>query len=150
MHLVQQITPFTCGLACIESFTTDEGKAISQSALLTRYKGLLLQTIPKTEVFGATNPLVLAYILQDLGFRIFSGKDHRKDVVREQLKRSKNALLCANHQLQAWHCWRFESVVDDDSVSAMNPGFFLPTAKIETLTIDDLIKWDYSFILVSQ
>jgi hypothetical protein len=34
-------------------------------------------------------------------------------------------LFFANYQLQAWHSWRFEKVVDPDHISAMNSGFFL-------------------------
>ncbi|HOG93423.1 MAG TPA: hypothetical protein PLE80_07610, partial [Opitutaceae bacterium] len=83
MHLVQQLTPFTCGLACVESITTDAGRPITQAQLMVRFKGLLLQTIPNVGIFGATNQLVLAAILQDLGFQVFPGKDHRKDVMRE-------------------------------------------------------------------
>lgn len=150
MHLVQQITPFTCGLACVESLTTDAGKPITQAELLVKYKCLLQQTIPKIEIFGSTNPLVLAAILENLGCKVFSGKDHRKDVVREELKKNNDALIFANYELKAWHCWRFEKVLDDDHISAMNPSFFSPKAQIETLSFDDLIKWDYSFVIVPR
>ncbi len=149
MHLVQQLTPFTCGLACVESITTDAGRPITQAQLMVRFKGLLLQTIPNVGIFGATNQLVLAAILQDLGFQVFPGKDHRKDVMREALKKAKYALICAHHQLKDHHCWRFEMVVDDDHITAMNPGFFLPSPQVDTIAMDDLIKWDYSFVVVA-
>ena len=151
MHLVQQITPFTCGLACIESFTTDASKPITQTELLVRYKALLLQVVsPEIGHFGAANNPVLAVILQDLGYKVFFGKDHRKDLMREEFKKQAGVLICANYNLQAGHCWLLEKVVDDDYITALNPNFFLPAAQIDKLSFDDLIKWDYSFIMVSK
>ena len=54
MHLVQQLTPFTCGLACIESVSFDLGHPITQAELLVRYKDELIGSAgEKIEQFGA-------------------------------------------------------------------------------------------------
>jgi hypothetical protein len=74
----RQAIPFTCGLACVASLSEDFGRPITQAELLSRYIALLLRTVPNSEVFEATGPEVLSEILQDLGYRVQYGSDHRR------------------------------------------------------------------------
>jgi hypothetical protein len=85
VHIVQQLTPFTCGLACIESVSFDLGRPITQAELLVRYKQELIGSTEKIEHFGAATGGHIEYFLNDLGFRTSVHKDHRHDAVRARL-----------------------------------------------------------------
>ena len=153
MHLVQQLTPFTCTLACIESIVTDLGTPISQCELLKKYKDCLIGSAAKIEQFGAANGDTIIYILNDLGFRASHHQDFRLDLVRSTLRaldhRNHAVMISANFNLTGWHSVRWNSFDDQDRIVAMNPSFSAPRAQMDLYKFDDLVLWDFSFLIVS-
>jgi hypothetical protein len=152
MRLVQQLTPFTCGLACVESASFDLGKPITQAELLVRYKDVLIGSSQKIEQFGAATGETIDYLLNDLGFTTFIHKDHRLDVVRDTLNRlsERQAALISGHFNQStWHFVRWAGFQDEQTLLAMNPSFSLPRATIMPYAFTDLVNWDFTLLLVT-
>ena len=153
MHLVQQLTPFTCGLACIESVSFDLGQPITQAELLVRYKQELIGSAGKIEHFGAASGGHIEYFLNDLGFRTSAHKDFRHDVVRATLNAlsdTQAALISGHFYHAGWHFVRWAEFQDDDTMLAMNPAFSLPAATVMPFSLADLVEWDFTMLLVSS
>lgn len=87
MTIVQQITPFTCGLACIESVCADFGRPKKQEDFLREFKNELIGDIKDIGVFGATSLDLMVHILQKQGFTIQRVKDHRPEVQQERFEK---------------------------------------------------------------
>lgn len=153
MHFVQQITPFTCGLACIESVSFDMGKPITQCEMLKIYKDLLLISCPKREEFGSANTITLLRILNDIGFKTCRHKDHNPKAGYEVLSKltdKQTAIICANFNNKADHCMRWVENKNQNIAFLMNPSFDLLSAKTEEISFDDLIKWSFEFIVITK
>ena len=151
MHIVQQLTPFTCGLACIESVSFDLGRPITQAELLVRYKQELIGAAGKIERFGAATGEVIESFLIDLGFRTSVHKDHRFEVVRDTLNAlsPKEAALISGHFYHSgWHFVRWAGFQDEQTVLAMNPAFSLPAAVVMPFSFKDLVAWEFTLLLV--
>ena len=151
MTIVQQLTPFTCGLACIESVCADFGRDGRQEKLLRDFKGELLTDARKYEEFGSTSPDLECRILQQLGFTLLRCvRDHRpeiKQLIFEKVDLSKQAILMtANFHLQSRHCVRFAGVAANGNLSVMEPSL-VNKSEIKEYSIEDLISWDYSFCI---
>ena len=151
MTIVQQITPFTCGLACIESVCADFGRPKRQEDFLREFKAELIADITKIEHFGATSNVLMRHILQRQGFTVAHHKDHRPEVQQEQFEKidlAKQAILITAHfNLNGWHSVRFAGMKQDDTLFAMEPSF--AKSEIAEYSISNLIKWDYSFFVIS-
>ena len=154
MHIVDQLTPFTCGLACIESLTTDFNVPITQAQLLVKYKKQLIADVRDYGDFGATSTNLLRVIWEELTFTGYWQKDHQKDAVRElvfkKLQINQSIFLVADYQKNGTHCMRYAGLKDDDTIFAMVPAFGLLPTTVEELSFQNLIAWDYSFAVISK
>jgi hypothetical protein len=148
MRLVQQLTPFTCGLACIESVSFDLGQPITQAELLVRYKDNLIGSAQKIEHFGAATGETVEFLLNDLGFTTSVFKEHRRDVVRATLSAlsSKQAALIS-HRLNnsTWHFVRWAGFQDEETLLAMNPS----SAAVLPYSFADLVDWDFTILVTA-
>ena len=152
MRLVQQLTPFTCGLACVESVSFDLGKPITQAELLVRYKDVLIGSAQKIEHFGAATGETIEYLLNDLGFKTSIHKDHRLNVVTDMLNglsENQAVLISAHFNHSTWHIVRWAGFQDQQTLLAMNPSFSLPGATIMPYPFADLVDWDSTLLLVT-
>lgn len=151
MTIVQQITPFTCGLACIESVCADLRKPKKQEDLLREFKNELIADIADIRNFGATSLNLMFQILQKQGFTVQKWKDHRPEIQQEQFEKidlTKQAIIIVAHfNLDSWHSVRFAGMKQDDTFFAVEPSF--NQAGIVEYSIFNLIKWDYSFLTIS-
>lgn len=151
MTIVPQLTPFTCGLACIESVCTDLGRPKRQEDFLREFKSELIADISRIEHFGATSNELMRRILERQGFTVQQWKDHRPEIQQEQfetLDLAKRAILITAHfNLNSWHSVRFAGMKQDDTLFAMEPSF--AKSGIAEYSISNLIKWDYSFFIIS-
>jgi hypothetical protein len=127
MTFVQQITPFTCGLACIESLTTDLGVSITQSEILTRFKAVLLNGLPKHEIFGVSSPPLIAYIFRDLGLQATEETISDSDILRQRITSNPHCILTATVSPGNTHTFRCVGL-DSDKLVMMDPGFFNQSA----------------------
>ena len=154
MHLVDQLTPFTCGLACIESLTTDFQFPATQAQLLVRYKNELIADVRDCGDFGSTSLRLLTKIWVDLGFSGDWQKDHRKVEVREQIFRklqaNQSVFIICNYQRNGFHCVRYAGLKDDETIFAMVPAFGVVPSNVQEVSIQNLIDWDYSFALITR
>ncbi len=153
MRLVGQLTPFTCGLACIESVSFDLGKPITQAELLVRYKDNLIGSAERIEHFGEANGETVEFLLNDLGFRTSVQKEHQVEVARatlDALSENQAALISGRFHNSGWHFVRWAGFQDKDTLLLMNPSFSLPCAKIEPYSFADLVAWDFTMLLVSS
>ena len=151
MTLVQQITPFTCGLACIESVCIDLGRPKKQEDLLRDFKSELIADTNDIGNFGAASFELMSHILQKQGFTVQKCKDHRSEIQQELFEKidlTKQAIIiAANFNLNAWHSVRFAGMKQDDTLFAVEPSF--AKSGIAEYSISNLIKWDYSFLVIS-
>jgi hypothetical protein len=152
MTIVHQITPFTCGLACIESVCADFGRSKRQEDFLREFKNELIADIKDIGVFGATSLGLMTHILQKQGFTVVHWKDHRPEIQQEIFEKvdlAKQAILITAHfNLDAWHSVRFAGMKkQDDVVFAVDPSF--GGAGIFEYSIANFIKWKYEFLVIS-
>ncbi len=153
MRLVQQLTPFTCGLACIESVSFELGKPITQAELLVQYKDILIGSAEKLEHFGAAKGETIEFLFNDMGFTTSVHKDHRADVVRatlDALSQNQAALISGDFQHSGWHFVRWAAFQDDQTLLLMNPSFSLPCAAVMPYSFTDLVDWDFTLLLVTS
>jgi hypothetical protein len=152
MHLVQQLTPLTCGLACVESVSFDLGSPITQAEILRDYKDVLIGCANKSEHFGEINGETLVYLLNDLGFTTSVDEDRGHDHVRDallSLSEKQAAIISVHLNNSTWHFFRWAGFQGDHSLVVMNPAFSLPKATLEVYPLDDLIKWEFSFVVIT-
>jgi hypothetical protein len=155
MHLVNQITPFTCGLACIESVTHDLGFVANQGHCLARFKKLLINSVSDIGDFGATNTPTIALILTELGYKAAPIRDFRIPEIPngyfKPLDHSNQAIIIqCRYQDTAWHAMRYTGMKDDDTIFAMVPSFGRDDAFIEEIPFRKLVDWDYSFVFIQK
>lgn len=148
MTLVQQLTPFTCSLACVESLTTDLGKRISETEILREFKAELRSQIVKVEQFGAASPELVDYILKSKGFVTKLAHQNSKDELLEFWSLFGGCIVTCIISPSEIHTYRIIEF-RDESVELMDPGFFRVSAGSETCTIDQLLLWDSRFLFVS-
>lgn len=152
MKEVTQLTPFTCGLACIESVCFDFGINKKQEDFLRDFKGELLSGITEVGHFGCTNPRMIEYILRRIGLSVQSWKDHRPEIQSEIFERidpiQNPVIISAHFELNYHHVVRFNGINSDGKILVMNPTF--SGATIDKYQLSDLIKWDYEFLLITR
>jgi hypothetical protein len=152
MHIVQQLTPFTCFLACLESFTTERGKPYTQCDLLTKYRQRLYNDVPDKGDFGASSDTLMEFIWTDLGYKgawlRHANADYVRDQVFNKLGKNQAIFILSDMHGQGWHCIRFEKVLDDQTIAAMVPQFPGVTS-VDPVKIADLVAWKYMFAVLS-
>ena len=149
MTLIQQITPFTCGLACIESLLFDLGQPITQADMLKKYKSLLKANITQIEHFGATTPDVMARILRDQNCLVELVQINSPTTLTERLVANSNCLMVATVSPGNTHCFRF-ICQDDQFFQLMDPGFNQPSATIHQISIVTVANWSPFCLFVQQ
>ena len=154
MHSVNQITPFTCGLACIESVATDLGISITQCDMLIKYKQELLADVPDYGDFGSTSPPLIQTIWRNLGLNGAWTRDHDIPHVRNTVFANINpkqaVLIFSNLEKRAWHCTRFIQLNGAHCVDLMVPVFHQPAAATLTFSFQDLADWDFHYAVISR
>jgi len=150
MHYVNQLTPFTCGLACIESVATDFNIQTSQAKLLVDYKHQLLADARKLGDFGSASPTMMTVIWQALGIKGQWLQDHNVPDFRQNvlatLNHNREAILFfADFQKNGWHCIRFEALDGQNGIKVMVPVFQHATALPMTITGQDLVDWGFFY-----
>ena len=154
MQIVNQLTSFTCGLACIESLSADFNAPITQCEMLIKYKERLIKDVPDFGDFGAARPALLEFIWQDLGFTgSWQKNNHDKTNVKESvfktLKVNQSILIFCNFNKNSWHCIRFSCLKNDDTISAMIP-LFLEPSRIDDVSLQNLIDWEFYYAIISN
>lgn len=152
MTPVQQLTPFTCGLACIESLARDLGVDVSQCSLLRDFKALLRKGVPKIEQFGATSGRDVAEILIALGFTVGLYTSKEKDAFRAVIRAlGRNQAFLAFITISGeHHTMRVGKMADDEHAVLMDPNFNYAKAEILTLPLDKFINPEFGGLLITK
>lgn len=90
MTYTKQITPFTCGLACLESFYRDHGKSTTQQSLLVNYpaKCFVGRILDGSDISGALALHEFVDLCVQLGLAPLAGRDFRSEAVFRSSKTS--------------------------------------------------------------
>lgn len=154
MYFINQITPFTCGLACIESVATDAGFPISQTQMLIKYKDWLIADASEGKSFGATSLSMMKKIWGDLGFYGEWIKNHNVEDVRDnvfkKLQPKQGILISSNFQKTAMHCIRYFGLKDEDTIFAIVPVFNQPYPLQMGISLRSLVEWDFEYAVISR
>ena len=155
MTLVQQITPFTCGLACIESLTRDFNVGITQCEMLVKYKGLLLGEVSRLEDFGAITSLKVAEILEDRGLNGVLYTSENLAGLIEALLNCPQGIIWHEIKMEdnknKNHFFRLSDYnKNSNQVFVMNPQFDLPAAKTGWVDLSDFLSGNSHFLLLSH
>ena len=153
MFMQNQLTPFTCGLACIESVSVDFGQPISQPQMLIRYKRALIAEATDGKNFGATSNQLMQQIWQDLGFKGEWKRNHHITEIREnvlgKLQPKQAILISSFFQRTAFHCCRYFGMKDNDTIFALVPLFYEEQPRMMDIALSALVEWDFEYALIS-
>lgn len=145
MKLVSQLTPFTCVLACFESFLYDQGVFVSQAEILKSHVDLCIN--PHDEVkFGAMDVSRLRELAKRHAYISDILSNPTKEQIDEILRKS-HGIICI--------CQRFKDQdinhtirliqVQGEYVIFMNSQMF--GACWDKVKFDELLsKWSVTFI----
>ncbi|MFO1437171.1 MAG: hypothetical protein U1F81_02545 [Verrucomicrobiaceae bacterium] len=148
--LLQQLTPFTCGLACIESLTTDLGCRITEAEILRSYKNELLSKLPNNEVFGATTPEDHQMILAKQGLKSELFHMITKKELHALFSSNVNCIVTCIISPAEIHTFRVLSFNGTDSVQLMDPDFLNNGVATTECSLDQLLAWNSHFVFVEQ
>jgi hypothetical protein len=144
MKIVQQITPWTCSLACIESICFDLGiKNASQQELIESFGDILMKNCQgRQEHLGIASPATVRFILKQLGFSVVDKKCHPQinvPILQAIDLSQEVSLVQGNIEKEGNHCTRFAGLEGENVVRLMNPK--IEGADICKYTIEELNAW---------
>jgi hypothetical protein len=146
MTLTSALTPYTCGLACLESYFSDIGRALDQCEILKKYPQYVTNPdASKFNEFGATSDTQLVDLCRHLGFMADRYEDFRQDVVDEWFDRWLTNKFCVLLYLGG-HCVRLSQIISAGKYEVMNPK--LGTVDLEEVTFNALVERNFSFIAI--
>ena len=153
MKLVKALTPYTCALACLESFFSDVGYQLDQCEMLKNYPQFLANPDPnRFHEYGATNDAQIVGLCLHVGFKAGLFQDFRQVEVEQSfadaLKNNAGVLILSFWQKQTHHCVRLSKIKAAGIYEVMCPA--LQDAKLLDVTFPDLVSWGFRFIIVSK
>jgi hypothetical protein len=147
MNPVSALTPYTCVLACLESYLSEVGPALTQCDILKSYPQFCLSTDPKKQhEFGAMSDSQLIAFCAQLGITCVDFKDFRQkevEMVLSSLGKNETVFFLAHWQNSVHHCARFSRIIRSGDFEVMNPYFL--KGKLESVSFSDLVSWDFRF-----
>ena len=153
MKLVKALTPYTCALACLESFFSDVGHQLDQCGMLKNHPQFLTNSDPnKVHEYGATNDSQIVALCRHIGFKADWFKDFRQVEVEsaftDALQKKAGVLILSFWKNQWNHCVRLSQIKVPGAYEVMCPA--LQQATLEDVTFADLVSWGFRFIIVSK
>lgn len=139
-----QITPYACGLACLESIFDDFGIGISQAEMMIRFKNELLQGLRSRESFGSVNLVNVQYLVGRLGIKFKAWKDHDKLSMGARLTTiGKQEGVIVGMTINGQHHMAKAEKPIGETLPVVEPSFDLDQPKSETYSFDQLISFDF-------
>jgi hypothetical protein len=150
--LTPALTPYTCALACVESWFSDIAHPLDQRQILKRYPQYLTNPDPaKRHEYGATNEEQIVALCRDEGFTANYYKDFRHQIVEklfaDTLATNGCVLFCALWMKRTNHCVRLTGITAPGKYEVMNPSY--GNAALSPVTFDELVEWGFRFVLVT-
>lgn len=151
--LIDQLTPFTCPLACLESYFADIQKPRSQAEMLKQHFHILRNPADPRRDYGAASDAQIIGICTDLGFQAGLYMDFRQNEVEtafdDALKKKKGVLIMANWANQSQHCVRLSAIKSPGLYEVMCPMFGSQKSMMIDVTFPDLVQWGFRFLIIS-
>jgi hypothetical protein len=149
MELVGQLTPFTCVLACLESFFKDVDSSHDQCSMLRDYSSILHVAEKHDEYGTVVGDDRLRALVDKLGFycapRLYANQVDL-DGFWSSLKSNEAVLIMARWKKESDHCVRFSRITEKGEYEVMNPAFLHP--KFENVTYQELVDWNFRIFYV--
>jgi hypothetical protein len=152
MTLVPQLTPYTCCLACLESFFADISRPLPQAEMLKSCRRFLESPDPgKIHEYGALDDPRIIGLCTHLGFKAGLYQDFRQAEVEkafaDALAKNYGVLILAFWQKQTHHCVRLSQIKTPGLYEVMCPAF--QQADFVEVTFPNLVSWGFRFITIS-
>jgi hypothetical protein len=151
---IPALTPYTCGLACLESVFLDMGRPLSQSDMLKQFYPFLLNPDPEHfHEYGSTTPNQIIGICQHLGFKIVqTGQDFTEancaTVFGDWLSKDVAVLIYSFWQGKYHHCVRLSKILTTSEYEVVNPS--LAHFDITKVLFSDLVSWQFGYIAIGK
>jgi hypothetical protein len=152
MTLTSQLTPYTCPLACLESYFSDINRPLSQCEMLKNHRQFVESPDPsRRHEYGALDDARIVGLCTHLGFKAGLYQDFRQQEVEsafsDALGSNAGVLISAFWQKQTNHCVRLSKIKNPGVYEVMCPMF--PGAQFIDVTFPDLVSWGFRFIVIS-
>ena len=151
MRLVGQISPYTCPLACLESFLFDIGQRITQEEIIRLHPDICIpKDSGKRHEIGALPTREFDELCRRLLIHCQTGKDHRQEVLEplfSGLQPHATVVLLINYPTGR-HMVRLAAIEKPGSWIVMNPEFLRP--HFSPLLFTDLTSWDFEFCILTR
>lgn len=149
IKIVEQDTDYTCALACLESFSHNQGLGLTQVSLLRNHASecFVGRMHGQLDISGALSPDEFRQLADKLGLTPRGFQDHRRDVViglLHSLMEDEAVVFFLgqyNKDPGQKHYVRFSRVLSEDTIEVMNPQ--RRAARLHTVTWKELVSWDY-------
>ncbi len=150
--LVNQLTPYTCSLACLESYFVDAQKPLSQADMLKQYYQILEIHDPEhRHEYGAADDGKIIGLCTARGFSAGLYMDFRQQEVekafQDALQKKSGVFILCFWNNQTHHCVRLSDVKMPGVYEVMCPGF--PKSSMMNVTFPPLVSWGFRFIVIS-
>ena len=149
-----QLTPYTCALACLESYFSDINQPHSQCEMLKNHYRLLENPDPeRRHEYGAATDAQIIGLCTHLGFVAGLYQDFRQPEVEKAftgaLATNAGVLIPAFWKRTTHHCVRLTQVKSPGLYEVMCP-LFHHDAQFEDVTFPNLVSWGFRFIIITQ
>jgi hypothetical protein len=153
MTFTQQITPYTCGLACLESFYRDNDSGITQQSLLEDHpaKCFVGRILNGQDITGALALHELIDLCVHLQLQPLVFRDFRAEVVipfLQAIQPNEAVIFFITHfggGEGPTHIVRFSKMNEAGTIEVMNPSGnppFIP------MSWDQFVSWDTSCVRI--
>jgi hypothetical protein len=150
--VIDQLTPYTCSLACLESFFIDAGKPMTQAEMLQQcYQILEIHDPQHRHEYGAADDGKIIGLCTSRGFSAGLYMDFRQPEVEkafgDALQKKNGVLILSFWDNQTHHCVRLSDVKMPGVYEVMCPGF--PKSSLLNVTFPQLVSWGFRFMVIS-
>jgi len=146
------LTPYTCALACLESFFLDIERPLDQCEMLKKYPQFLTDPDPnRRHEYGAASDVQIVGLCSHLGYKVGLFQDFRQGNIEKEfqdaLDKKAGVLIMALWDRKDAHCVRLSKIKVPGVYEVMSPS--LQKADLLEVTFPQLISWNFRFIIVS-
>lgn len=154
MTFTQQITPYTCALACLESFYRDHGNPITQQTLLRDHpaKCFVGRIHEGRDISGALALDEFTDLCVDLGLAPVVGRDFKPEITIPfvlAVQQRQAIIFFVTHFNGGGgpqHVVGFSHMSDADVFQVMNPS---GNPSFRPITRQQLVAWGTSFVRIT-
>lgn len=150
--IINQLTPYTCVLACLESYFEDIQKPKTQCEILKDCFAVIKNPTDERKDYGAISDVQVVALAAFLGFQAGLFMDFRQNHVEpvfiDALKNNKGVLISANWNGQSQHCVRLSGVKANGIYEVMCPMFGSQKSTLLDVTFVELVQWGFRYVLI--